>query len=56
MEMELRGFLSKNEVRGGGGGDSGAMPPEANGIYAFTVKFYVKNDPLFNVLSIFYTP
>ena len=32
--MELRGFLSKNEVSGG---VQGAKPPETNGIYSFTV-------------------
>ena len=34
IEMELRGFLSKNQVLVG---FQGAKPPEANGIYTFTV-------------------
>ena len=39
IEMELRGFLSKNQVLLGFRG-------------LFTVLFYVKNDPFFNVLSV----
>ena len=35
IEMELRGFLSKNQVLVGGA--QGTKPPEANGIYTFTV-------------------
>ena len=34
IEMELRGFLSKNQVLVE---FQGAKPPEANGIYTFTV-------------------